>query len=143
MRSPAQLVEPLFPNLWIGFLERSLITDRCLLNVLDINRAPLAVVAIKHGIIGLAAHYGDELLGEVHGILKRTVQAKAAQRVVQMSGIARKKHPALPERAGNALMDAVDGAMDGFVAPRFGDDRLQAFLDALVPERLVFTLIGT
>ena len=59
-----------------------------------------------------------------------------------MRGIARQQHAAGAECRGNALMDPVDRAMNGFIPSCLWHHRLQALFYAIVPERLVIGLVG-
>src|SRR5665213_162603 len=48
-----------------------------------------------------------ELVAEIDGIVDAAVEAEAAERIVQMGGVAGEQHAAEMERAGDALVHAI------------------------------------
>src|ERR1700722_488274 len=88
VRGATQLVLILLTHLRIGLGEQALVADGLGLRVLDRDVAALALVAVEHVLVGLAAQNRGELVGEVKGVMHATVHAHRADRAVHMGGIA-------------------------------------------------------
>src|SRR5204863_958545 len=65
-----------------------------------------------------------------------------SERIVEMRGIAGQQHAAGAERRADALMDAVDRPLNGFIPSCLRYHHLQALSYAIVPERRFVGLIG-
>ena len=75
-------------------------------------------------------------------VLQSAVQTEPANRIVEMSGISGNQNPAVAESGGNALVDAIDRAVDDLVAIRLRLNRLEPFFDRRVGQGDLLALIG-
>src|SRR5690349_671492 len=68
----------------------------------------LPLVAVEFGLMRLAAPDADELVGEVEGIVHAAVQAHAADRAVDVGGVAREHDAAAAEFLRHPLVHGVE-----------------------------------
>src|SRR6516162_6586084 len=91
--SSAQFFQLLFANERIAFFEPLFIGNGGLLHKLDIDRTPAAFITIEQGIRRISALDLVERVDQLHGVMDTTVETQAADRVVDMGGIACEKDP--------------------------------------------------
>jgi len=69
------------------------------------------------------------------------VEAKATQRIIDVGGIAGKKHPAFTKARRHPLMDIIEVAMDDVVAALLRNEPLEAPFDRLAVKQFGFRLV--
>ena len=109
-RGPAHRIERFLPRLRVAFADDLLIAMGLLLHRLDRDRAPLPVVAIEQPIVGARPDL-RELVGQVEGVLDTAVHAHAAERIVDVGGVAGEQDAAVPKALRHPLMHVIERAM--------------------------------
>ncbi len=107
---PAHGVERLPARRRIALADDLLVAVGLLLHRLDRHRAALPVVAVEQAIVGAGPDV-LELVGQVEGVLDAAVHAHAAERVVDVGGIAGQQDAAVAEILSPPA-DARDRASD-------------------------------
>ena len=92
----------------VGRLEIALVLDRVLLHVFERHQPALPVVAVELGVARLAAPHAGEPLGEIDRVVDAAVHPHAAERIVDVGGVAGEKRAADPERLRHPLVHAVE-----------------------------------
>src|SRR5262249_19957796 len=88
-------------------LEVALVLDRLFLDVFECHQAALPVVTLKLGL-GLAVMPDlDEARGQVDRVVNAAVHAHAAERIVDMRGVAGEERPSALERLRHPLVHLV------------------------------------
>jgi hypothetical protein len=86
----------------------------------------MTIVAIEDVGRRFAAEDAPKQSGQLDGVVDAEVEAKAAERVVDVGGVAGQKHATLAEARGHPLVHAVEVAVDDGVATVLGKELLQA-----------------
>src|SRR5262245_2149073 len=93
-------------------LDIALVLDSLALQVFLRNGAALAVVLIEHIFIRGALNDRSELVGQIERVVEAEIHAHAAERIVDVGGVAGKEKPAVPIARSDALVHAIDIAVD-------------------------------
>ena len=93
--------------------------------VLERDVAALALVAVEHVVVGLAAEDLDQLVGEVERVVHAAVHAHGADRRVHMRGVAGEDRAARAELGRDPLVHRVDIAADNLVVLADRQEALQ------------------
>src|SRR3984893_5713071 len=107
-RDVDELREPLALDSWIGLLQRALVADRHFLHLFDRYGTALARIDVEHVVRCFAAPHPAELFAKIDRVMNAAVETKAAERIVEVRGVATEQHVADPERVGDALVHAID-----------------------------------
>ncbi len=119
-----------------------LVRDGVLLHELHAHLPPLAVVE-REQFAGIATGMdADQLVRKVPRIVDPAIHAHAAERVVDVRGIAREQHAAAVVGARDALVHAVERAVHELVGAVVRGHVMQALLDPAIrqPQRIVLDL---
>ena len=127
-RHGAQIVEIALARFRLARLQALLVGDRLLLHELDRHGAALEAVEIEQAL-GRARHYLEQLVAQIGRVLDAAVEAHAADRIVDMGGVAGEQHAALAEARRHPLVGDVEIAVDDFVGARRREISLHARLD--------------
>src|SRR5215831_15866655 len=98
-----QLGETLFAHSGISFFQPLFVGDRLLLHEFDIERSPPPVVQVELALSSFAFPDSREALCQFNAVVNTAIQAEPADRIVDVSCVAREQHASLSERAGDAL----------------------------------------
>ena len=91
----------------ILFLEPLLVGDGLLLDIFDVQRPAPLIVAIETIGGRFAAHDLAEQSGKLDRVVNAEIQAKPAERIVDVRGVAGKEDAAFAERRRHPLVDVV------------------------------------
>src|SRR6185312_11402206 len=99
-------------------LEVALVRNRNLVHVLQGDRPALALVAVQLNFIQTLADYRGELFGQIKGVVDAAVHAHAAERIVEVRGVAGEKAAPLAVALRHPLMHRIERAMAYLVSSR-------------------------
>src|SRR5438309_1814179 len=105
-------------NLGIALLQQSLVTLGDGIDRIDRGRLSLELIARELVLAALTVPDASESLGQAEGVVKAAVETHAAERVVDMRGVARQENTVLAVCRGDALADAIDRAHDDLIRLR-------------------------
>ena len=92
----------------IALLQQPLVADGLRLGVLDRDMPALPFVAVELRFVGFAVQDAGQLVGEIEGVVHAAVQSHAADRAVDVGGVAGEQHAADAELLRDALMHGVE-----------------------------------
>ena len=129
-------VERFLPRRRIALADDLLVAVGLLLHRLDRDGAPLPVVAVEQAVVG-AGPDRLELVGQIEGVLDAAVHAHAAERIVDMGGVAGEQHAAVPEALRHPLVHGIDRAVRDLVRLGPRHHALQHLLQVFVRQQLL------
>src|SRR6266404_2751604 len=89
----------------IALLQPSLVGDRLLLHVLDVERAPASLIGIE------VRTWLRQKLREIPRLVDAGIESEPADRIVHVRRIAAQEHAAAPELSRNALVHVIEVEM--------------------------------
>src|SRR5262249_50201060 len=91
-----------------GAFQVLLVLDRLFLDIFLGDEAALLLEGVELAVALRALPHRGEALGQVDGIMDAAVHSHAAERIVDVRGIADEKRAALAKARGDALMHAIE-----------------------------------
>src|ERR1700716_528772 len=88
----------------IARFQIALVLDRVLLHIFERDQPALCVVAVELAVAGLAGPDPRQPFGEVDDVMDAAVHAHAAERIVDVGGVADQEGAAHPEKLRHPLM---------------------------------------
>ncbi len=125
----------------IFLLQSLLVRNGLLLNVFDVQGSAISIVRIKNVCCCFVAKDTTQQARQFECVMDTEVEAKAAKRIVDVRGVASKKHSSSTKTRRYPLMGLVNLTVDYFVAPVLGDQALQSPFDCHVVEEFRGRLI--
>ena len=138
---PAQLVVVALAHRRVALLQQPLVADGLRLGVLDRHVPPLPFVAVELVVIRLAVQDAGQLVGEVEGVVHAAVQPHAADRAVDVGGVAGEHRAAGAEFFRHALMHRVEVAAADLEIVVDAEEALEPRLQRLRPLQLVLVVV--
>ena len=126
----------------VARLQALLVGDRLLLHEFDRDGAALAAVEIEQFVRRPLENNLRKLFRQIGRVLDAAVEAHAADRIVDVGGIAGQQHPPFTKGLRHALVRHVEIAMHDVVRPRRREKRLDARLHAGIAHDVGFGLLG-
>src|SRR5438477_7525616 len=117
-------------DLGIALLQQPLVALGDGIDRIDRGRLSLELIACELVLATLTVPDASEPLGQAEGVVKAAVETHAAERVVDMRGVARQENAVFAICRGDALADAIDRTHDDLIRLRARQEVLQAALNA-------------
>ncbi len=94
----------------------------------------MAIVQVKSVDRSFVAENSTQQAAQFNSVMDAEVKSKSPERIVDVGGVANKKHSALAKTCRYPLMDMVEIAVDNRIAPRLRKELLQPLLNCLAIE---------
>ena len=135
-----QFLKPRPLHSGIAFFHGLLVADRHGLHLLDGGGAALPRIKVEQSF-RLAMPMTAELVAKIDGIMDAAVEAEAAERIVQMGGVAGEQHAAGTESGCHALMHPVSALVANLIGAGLRHESLQRRLDAFRRQQRFFAFV--
>ena len=111
-RDLAQQVEIRLARAFILFFQPLFVGDALFLHIFDVNWPPALIVTAQRLCGLLVTQYPDEAACQIDRIMDAAIEAEAAERIVDVSGVSDEEGTSLLKRRRDPLMHTVEITVD-------------------------------